>query len=97
MSQQQLNLSSTTNIEVEVVNFSPPMTLPSFNDYHQIDDKVLENIVYDALVFATLNGLLVGDKSVEVTPLLLFYFTFTYYCMCCYLSHFLNSSKQYTL
>ncbi|AES82541.2 homoglutathione synthetase [Medicago truncatula] len=66
MSQQQLNLSSTTtNIEVEVVDNSPPMTLPSFNDYHQIDDKVLENIVYDALVFATLNGLLVGDKSVE--------------------------------
>lgn len=65
MSQQQLNLSSTTNIEVEVVDNSPLTTLPSFVNYHQIDDKVLENIVYDALVFATLNGLLVGDKSVE--------------------------------
>lgn len=96
MSQQQLNLSSTTNIEVEVVDNSPPMTLPCFNDYHQIDDKVLENIVYEALVFATLNGLLVGDKSVEVIPLLLFYFIFTYNCMCCYLPHFLNSSKRYT-
>jgi len=73
MSQQQLNLSSTTNIEVEVVDNSPLTTLPSFVNYHQIDDKVLENIVYDALVFATLNGLLVGDKSVEVI-----------HCYCCF-------------
>jgi hypothetical protein len=60
MSQSQLLTLNSTN--------GSPLAL----NYHQIDEKVLQDIVYDALVFATLNGLLVGDKSVEVIPLLLF-------------------------
>jgi len=39
---------------------------PSLFDYHRIDQKLLQNIVYDALVWSTLNCLLVGDKSVQV-------------------------------
>ncbi|XP_027188839.1 glutathione synthetase, chloroplastic-like isoform X2 [Cicer arietinum] len=40
-----------------------PITLPRLHNYHEIHENQLQNIVYDALVFATLNGLLVGDKS----------------------------------
>ncbi|CAJ2631591.1 unnamed protein product [Trifolium pratense] len=54
---QLLSLSST--------NGSSSLAVPIFHNYHQIDEKVVQDIVYDALVFATLNGLLVGDKSVE--------------------------------
>ena len=39
---------------------------PILFDYHLIDQKLLQNIVYDALVWSTLNCLLVGDKSVQV-------------------------------
>ncbi|KAL5136008.1 Glutathione synthetase, chloroplastic [Glycine soja] len=38
---------------------------PILFDYHLIDQKLLQNIVYDALVWSTLNCLLVGDKSVQ--------------------------------
>jgi glutathione synthase len=79
-------ISSTTSQHRSLLSLSVPknmsqsqlLTLNSTNgsplalNYHQIDEKVLQDIVYDALVFATLNGLLVGDKSVEVIPLLLF-------------------------
>lgn len=55
--------SQQLNVEVEeVVDDSSP----SLNNYHEIDEKVVQQIVYDALVFTTLNGLLVGDKSVQV-------------------------------
>jgi glutathione synthase len=57
MSQSQLLSLNSTN--------GSPLAVPSFGNYHQIDEKVLQDIVYDALVFATLNGLLVGDKSIE--------------------------------
>jgi len=39
---------------------------PSLFDYHSIDQKLIQNIVYDALVWSTLHCLLVGDKSVQV-------------------------------
>ncbi|CAK8544698.1 unnamed protein product [Lathyrus sativus] len=55
-SSQQLNIEAE-----EVVDDS----FPSLDNYHEIDEKLLQQMVYDALVFATLNGLLVGDKSVE--------------------------------
>ncbi|XP_027933431.1 glutathione synthetase, chloroplastic-like [Vigna unguiculata] len=38
---------------------------PSLFDYHSIDQKLIQNIVYDALVWSTLHCLLVGDKSVQ--------------------------------
>lgn len=53
------HLSVSSSPIVEEVNDS------SSFDYHQIDPELLENVVYDALVYATLNGLLVGDKSVQ--------------------------------
>ncbi|KAJ1417092.1 Glutathione synthase, N-terminal, eukaryotic [Sesbania bispinosa] len=60
---QHLTISPTTN-NVEEVDGSS-LSLPRF-DYHRIDEKLLHHMVYDALVWATLNGLLVGDQSVQV-------------------------------
>ncbi|XP_019419964.1 PREDICTED: glutathione synthetase, chloroplastic-like [Lupinus angustifolius] len=34
-------------------------------DYHHIDQKLLQNIVYDSLVWSSLHGLVVADKSVQ--------------------------------
>lgn len=39
---------------------------PVFN-YHGIDQDLLQEMVYDALVWSSLHGLLVGDKSVQVS------------------------------
>lgn len=58
-------ITSTPNLEVQVMDHSP-ITLPRLHNYHEIHENQLQNIVYDALVFATLNGLLVGDKSDQV-------------------------------
>ncbi|XP_061348458.1 glutathione synthetase, chloroplastic-like [Gastrolobium bilobum] len=60
MPQQHLTMRSA-NVE-EVVNSS--IELPLF-DHHRIDQKLLQNIAYDALVWSSLHGLLVGDKSVQ--------------------------------
>lgn len=35
-------------------------------DFHGIDEGLVEKMVYDALVWSSLHGLLVGDKSVQV-------------------------------
>ncbi|RDX82165.1 Glutathione synthetase, chloroplastic, partial [Mucuna pruriens] len=48
----------------DVVGDSSAVPPPLF-DYHRIHQKLLKNIVYDALVWSTLNCLLVGDKSVQ--------------------------------
>ncbi|KAK7397238.1 hypothetical protein VNO78_18405 [Psophocarpus tetragonolobus] len=58
---QPLTLSSAVVQEAE--DDSSPK--PSLFDYHSIDQKLLQNIVYDSLVWSTLNCLLVGDKSVQ--------------------------------
>lgn len=36
-------------------------------DFHGIDQDLVEKIVYDALVWSSLHGLVVGDKSVQVS------------------------------
>lgn len=51
--------------------FSPPrysffpvtIKLPSLYDSHCIDQQLLDNVVHDALVWASLHGLVMGDKS----------------------------------
>ncbi|CAJ1960908.1 unnamed protein product [Sphenostylis stenocarpa] len=58
---QPLSLNSAPLQEAEADSSAAP---PLF-DYHHIDQKLLDNIVYDALVWSTLNCLLVGDKSVQ--------------------------------
>ncbi|KAL9320305.1 hypothetical protein ACSQ67_012144 [Phaseolus vulgaris] len=58
---QPLTLNSAPLAEPDTDSSAAP---PLF-DYHSIDQKLLENIVYDALVWSTLNCLLVGDKSVQ--------------------------------
>ncbi|XP_027352819.1 glutathione synthetase, chloroplastic-like [Abrus precatorius] len=55
-----LTLTSAIGEEVDDSSISP-----SLFDYHRIEQKLLDNIVYDALVWSTLNCLLVGDKSVQ--------------------------------
>ncbi|KAJ1417091.1 Pre-ATP-grasp domain superfamily [Sesbania bispinosa] len=61
MSQQHITLTSSN---VETVNDSSTQPIPLF-DYHRIDEQLLHNIAYDALVWASLHGLLMGDKSVQ--------------------------------
>jgi hypothetical protein len=36
-------------------------------DYHGIDQDLLQEMVYDALVWSSLHGLVIGDKSVQVS------------------------------
>ncbi|KAI5424258.1 glutathione synthetase, chloroplastic [Lathyrus oleraceus] len=36
---------------------------PSLHDYHRFDQQLLDNVAYDALVWASLHGLVMGDKS----------------------------------
>lgn len=42
---------------------------PSLHDYHRFDQQLLDNVAYDALVWASLHGLVMGDKSSKVLPL----------------------------
>ena len=35
-------------------------------DFHGIDEELVQKMVYDALVWSSLHGLVVGDKSVQV-------------------------------
>ncbi|KOM52889.1 hypothetical protein LR48_Vigan09g154800 [Vigna angularis] len=58
---QPLSLNSAPLAEAD----TDSSAAPSLFDYHSIDQKLLQNIVYDALVWSTLNCLLVGDKSVQ--------------------------------
>ncbi|KAH1079280.1 hypothetical protein GLYMA_19G237700v4 [Glycine max] len=58
----------TTNsvlVEEAAADGDSSAAAPPLFDYHRIDQKLLQNIVYDALVWSTLNCLLVGDKSVQ--------------------------------
>ncbi|KAI9084898.1 hypothetical protein K1719_033304 [Acacia pycnantha] len=48
----------------EMVTPEPSVSTP-ISDYHHIDQKLFQNMVYDALVWSSLHGLLIGDKSVE--------------------------------
>nr|KYP71257.1 hypothetical protein KK1_010506 [Cajanus cajan] len=57
---QPVTLNSATVEDAEDSSAAPPLF-----DYHRIDKKLLQNIVNDALVWSTLNCLLVGDRSVQ--------------------------------
>lgn len=61
MSQSSSTLNSAVVEEAGDSSAAPPLF-----DYHRIDQKLLKDIVYDALVWSTLNCLLVGDKSDQV-------------------------------
>jgi len=43
-----------------------PLQHPPLFDYHRLDQQLLGTLAYDALVWSTLHGLLVADKSVQV-------------------------------
>lgn len=91
---QPLSLNSAPLAEAD----TDSSAAPSLFDYHSIDQKLLQNIVYDALVWSTLNCLLVGDKSVQVKlchcfvfSLLLGFGSFAF-CNLCYFCLSQNSS-----
>ena len=42
-------------------------SLKTMVDIHGIDQELLKKMVYDALVWSSLHGLVVGDKSVKVS------------------------------
>lgn len=65
MSQRSASSSPSPNLPLRCSNVGKTATTPLL-DYHDIDQQLLHNIAYDALVWSSLNGLLVGDKSVEV-------------------------------
>ncbi|KAK7258824.1 hypothetical protein RIF29_24411 [Crotalaria pallida] len=46
-------------------NNNDPQLSPTLADYHSLDQQLLQKMVYDALVWASLNGLLLGHKSVQ--------------------------------
>ncbi|XP_027352818.1 glutathione synthetase, chloroplastic-like [Abrus precatorius] len=50
---QPLTLASSNNVEKDVF------------DYHRLDQQLLNTIAYDALVWSSLHGLLVADKSIH--------------------------------
>lgn len=41
--------------------------LKNMADIHGIDQELLQKMVYDALVWSSLNGLVVADRSVKVS------------------------------
>ena len=53
------------NVE-ESVTKEETYTTPISN-YHAIDENLLKKMIYDALVWCSLHGLVVGDKSAEVS------------------------------
>lgn len=42
-------------------------------DFHGIDQQLVDKMVYDALVWSSLHGLVVGDKSIPVSSLSFFF------------------------
>ncbi|XP_054812564.1 glutathione synthetase, chloroplastic-like [Prosopis cineraria] len=48
----------------EMATPEPSVSTP-VSDHHPIDQRMLQNMAFDALVWSSLHGLLVGDKSVE--------------------------------
>lgn len=50
----------------EPLSLTPVQDSPLF-DYPRLDQQLIHTIAYDALVWSSLHGLLVGDKSVQVT------------------------------
>jgi hypothetical protein len=74
---QHLTMSPVTiNGQQQQQNSS--ITVPPFDHhhdyYHTIDQQLLDNVAYDALVWASLHGLLMGDKSYQVILLPSFLF-----------------------
>ena len=60
----------------EPLSLTPVQDSPLF-DYPRLDQQLIHTIAYDALVWSSLHGLLVGDKSVQVThsPTFLLFFS----------------------
>ncbi|XP_030504352.2 glutathione synthetase, chloroplastic [Cannabis sativa] len=61
-SSQPLTLKSLKVRAMDTQEGVPSM--PSF-DFHGIDQKLVDRMVYDSLVWSSLHGLVVGDKSVQ--------------------------------
>ncbi|MED6169260.1 Glutathione synthetase [Stylosanthes scabra] len=59
-----LNLMSKSNC-ANVDDLTLTSSNTSLFDYHRFDHQLLQNIAYDSLVWASLHGLLVADKSVQ--------------------------------
>lgn len=57
---------TSTNVKQGVDDDSSSIVPSLIFDYHRIDQQLLHVIAYDALVWASLHGLLMGDKSVPV-------------------------------
>ncbi|KAL9320306.1 hypothetical protein ACSQ67_012145 [Phaseolus vulgaris] len=60
-------VSSSPNVVMsptEPLTLNPLQLSPLF-DYHRLDQQLLRTIAYDALVWCSLHGLLVADKSVK--------------------------------
>ncbi|KAF7805146.1 glutathione synthetase, chloroplastic-like [Senna tora] len=65
MSQQSASSSLSSPLPLRCGNIEETPTTPPLSDYHAIDQQLLQKITYDALVWSSLHGLVVGDKSIE--------------------------------
>ncbi|KAF1891915.1 hypothetical protein Lal_00036262 [Lupinus albus] len=67
MSQQQQQQQQQHNLlkPIMSVNANDVDSSLLLNDYHHIDQQLLQNILYDSLVWSSLHGLLVAHKSVQ--------------------------------
>ena len=57
-----LNSGKVDQVETQVGSAVRPMY-----DFHGIDEELLQRMVYDALVWSSLHGLVVGDRTVKVS------------------------------
>jgi len=62
---QHLTMTPSITINGDEQNIIKPSS-QFVDDYHNIDPQLLDNISYDALVWASLHGLVMGDKSYQV-------------------------------
>nr|KYP45550.1 hypothetical protein KK1_032909 [Cajanus cajan] len=53
-----------TTSQSETLTHTPERDSPHFN-YHYLDDQILRDVAHDALVWSSLHGLVIGDKSVQ--------------------------------
>lgn len=58
--------SAVSPIKSEEIGTQEENSTKPMSDLHNIDPELIQRMVYDALVWSSIHGLLVGDKSVQV-------------------------------
>lgn len=56
-----LKCGKVEDVEIQEGSVSKPLL-----DFHGIDEELVQKIVYDALVWSSLHGFVVGERSIQV-------------------------------